>query len=111
MIKIEKMIPGGQALGTNAEGKKIFFWNALPSEDITDFKTTKIKSNFNEAVALEIINESKYRANPKDEHFLSTSPWQIIDYNYELKIKQSLIVEIFREHGINLETGVCPLFR
>ena len=104
MIKIEKMIPGGQALGTNADGKKIFFWNALPSEDITDFKTTKIKSNFNEAVALEIINESKYRANPKDEHFLSTSPWQIIDYNYELKIKQSLIVEIFREHGINLET-------
>lgn len=104
MIKIEKMIPGGQALGTKTDGKKIFFWNALPGEAVTDFKTTKIKSNFNEAVALKIINESKYRVNPKDKHFLSTSPWQIIDYNYELKVKQSLIVEIFREHGINLET-------
>lgn len=103
MIKIEKIIPGGEALGTNENGKKIFFWNALPGETVEDFKTTKIKSNFEKAVALKIIDESKNRVNPKDTHFLSTSPWQIMDYDYELKTKQSLVVEIFREHGITIE--------
>ena len=104
MVKIEKIIPGGEALGVKDDGKKIFFWNALPGETVEDFRTTKIKSNFEEAVALKIINESPSRVNPKDPCFLSTSPWQIIDYEYELELKKSLFVEIFREHGIKIET-------
>ncbi|MBR0242845.1 class I SAM-dependent RNA methyltransferase [Candidatus Saccharibacteria bacterium] len=104
MVKIEKIIPGGEALGVKDDGKKIFFWNALPGETVEDFRTTKIKSNFEEAVALKIINESPSRVNPKDSCFLSTSPWQIIDYEYELELKKSLVVEIFREHGIKIET-------
>ena len=104
MVKIEKIIPGGQALGTEESGKKIFFWNALPDEVVTDFRATKTKANFTEAVALKIINESKFRVNPRDEHFLSTSPWQIIDHNFELELKKSLVVEIFREHGIKIDS-------
>ena len=104
MIQVEKIIPGGEALGVKEDGKKIFFWNALPGETVENFKTTKIKSNFEEAVALKIINESPYRVNPKDVCFLSTSPWQILDYHYELELKKSLIVEIFREHNIQIET-------
>lgn len=103
MIKVEKIIPGGEALGVKEDGKKIFFWNALPDEAVTDFMTTKIKSNFEKAVALKIINQSNHRVNPKDDCFLSTSPWQIIDYPYELQLKKSLIVEIFREHGIEID--------
>lgn len=103
MIKVEKIIPGGQALGTEESGKKIFFWNALPGETVDEFKATKIKANFTEAVALKIINESKSRVNPKDDCFLSTSPWQIMNFNYELELKKSLVVENFREHGIKIE--------
>ncbi len=103
MIKVEKIIPGGQALGTEESGKKIFFWNALPGETVDEFKATKIKANFTEAVALKIINESKSRVNPKDDCFLSTSPWQIVNYDYELELKKSLVVENFREHGIKIE--------
>ena len=104
MIKIEKIIPGGEALGTNENGKKIFFWNALPGETVEEFRTTKIKANFEEAVALKILDENHHRVNPKDPHFLSTSPWQIMDYDYELELKQALIVEIFREHNIDIDT-------
>ena len=104
MIKIEKIVPGGEALGTNEDGKKIFFWNALPDEIVEAFETTKIKSSFENAIALKITNPSKFRTEPKDSHFLSTSPWQIMSYDYELELKQALIVEIFREHGINIET-------
>ncbi|MBR5046554.1 class I SAM-dependent RNA methyltransferase [Candidatus Saccharibacteria bacterium] len=104
MIKIDKIIPGGQALGTEDSGKKVFFWNALPGELVTDYKITKTKSSFLEAIALNVENPSKHRVASKDECFLSTSPWQIMDYNYELELKQELVVEIFREHQINIDT-------
>ena len=108
MIKIEKIIPGGMGLGTDLDGKKIFFWNALPGELIEEFDVTKNKSHYQEAIATKIKEPSKFRAEPKDICFLSTSPWQIIDYNYELQLKQSLVVEIFREHNIKIDTP--PIF-
>lgn len=103
MIKVEKFIPGGQALGSDPEGKKIFFWNALPGETVTDFEITKNKSSYMEAIATSVSNPSKYRVEPKDKHYLSTSPWQILDYSYELKQKSLLVQEIFREHQIDIE--------
>ena len=102
MIKVEKFIPGGQALGTSPEGKKIFFWNALPGETVTDFKITKNKSSYAEAIATTIKNPSPHRAEPRDECYLSTSPWQILDYKYELEQKSLLVQEIFREHHIDI---------
>ena len=101
-IEITKLIPGGQALGTHEDGRKIFFWNALPGEGVTDYLVTKKKSHYYEAVATTIVNPSPYRVEPKDSCYLSTSPWQILDYNYELKQKQSLVQEVFREHQINI---------
>ncbi len=103
MIKVEKIIPGGQALGTLDSGKKIFFWNALPGEIVEEYDITKQKSHFIEAIATKISNPSKYRVSPHDECYLSTSPWQIINYNYELALKQDIVTEIFREHQIDIK--------
>ena len=102
MIKVEKFIPGGQALGTSPEGKKIFFWNALPGETVLEYEITKNKSSYAEAIATSIKNPSKYRVEPRDDFYLSTSPWQILDYNYELEQKSLLVQEIFREHKIDI---------
>lgn len=96
------MIPGGQSLATSEDGKKFFFWNALPGEEVLEYKITKNKSSYAEAIATSIKNPSPYRTKPKDPCFLATSPWQIMDYNYELSEKQSLVVELFREHGITI---------
>ena len=103
MIRVEKVIPGGEALGTAPNGKKIFFWNALPGELVAEYKTTKVKSSFEKAIALEISNPSSHRIDPEDAYYLSTSPWQIMDYKYELALKQELVVEIFREHQIKID--------
>ena len=103
MIKIEKIIPGGMGLGTDSNGKKIFFWNALPGEIVTEHDVTKHKSSYSEAIATKIENHSPHRVEPLDPCFLSTSPWQIMHYDYELLQKQELVVEIFREHGINID--------
>ena len=102
MVHVDKVIPGGQALGTLEDGRKIFFWNALPGEDVSEYEIVKKKSHYYEAIATKIENPSEFRTNPKDPCFLSTSPWQIIDWDYENQLKTELVVEIFREHQINI---------
>ena len=102
MVHVDKVIPGGQALGTLEDGRKIFFWNALPGEDVSEYGIVKKKSHYYEAIATKIENPSEFRTNPKDPCFLSTSPWQIIDWDYENQLKTELVVEIFREHQIDI---------
>ncbi len=103
MIKVEKIIPGGQAIGTHEDGRKIFFWNALPGEVVKQYEITKKKSHYYEAIATELENLSDFRVQPEDSCYLATSPWQILDFDYENKLKAELIVEIFREHHIDIE--------
>ena len=102
MVHVDKIIPGGQALGTLEDGRKIFFWNALPGEDVSEYEIVKKKSHYYEAIATKIENPSEFRTNPKDPCFLSTSPWQIIGWDYENQLKTELVVEIFREHQIDI---------
>lgn len=101
-MKIEKIVPGGQGLGTNEDGKKVFLWNALPGEEVVEFEITKKKSKYLEGVATKISRKSEYRVAPKDECFLSTSPWQIFDYDFELKTKAEIVQEVFRQSGIEV---------
>ncbi|MBR3228941.1 class I SAM-dependent RNA methyltransferase [Candidatus Saccharibacteria bacterium] len=103
-VFVEKIVPGGEALGQLKSGKKIFFWGALPHETVLEYIVLKNKSSYTKALATKISNYSEYRAKPKDKCFLSTSPWQIINYDYELQLKQELVVEMFREHSLILPT-------
>lgn len=100
-VKIDKLIPGGQAITTLADGKKAFLWNALPGEIVEEIKITKEKSRYIEGIAMKITQPSAKRITPRDGCYLSTSPWQILDYNYELEQKSILLKEILRQHQIN----------
>ncbi len=98
--KIEKLVPGGQGLATLDDGKKAFLWNALPGEEV-EFKITKNKKSYCEGIATKIIKASPTRIQPKDDCYLATSPWQIIDYSEELAQKQLLVEECFRQQHIS----------
>ena len=103
IAKFDKITPGGQALGTLENGKKIFAWGVLPNET-AKIQITKSKSSFIEGFAAEIFENSPERIEPKDkDSFLSTSPWQIFDFDFEQKIKQELIFESFRQEKIKLK--------
>lgn len=109
-IEIEKLIPGGQALGTLENGKKIMLWGALPGEIVNTVRITKEKSSYVEGVAEEIAKKSQYRIKPKDECYLATSPWQIMTYEYELEQKFAILEEIYRQAKINLnEVKINPV--
>ena len=100
--KIEKLIPGGQGIATLDSGIKAFFWNALPGETVLEYRITKKKSSYLEAIAEKIADPSPFRVKPRDDCFLSTSPWQIMTYDYELEQKRLILLEIFRQNNIEI---------
>lgn len=102
MIHVDSLIPGGQAIGTMPDGRKVFFWNALPGEMVKEYDITKKKSHYCEAIATNVENVSPYRVKPLDPCYLSTSPWQILHWDYENQQKSALVAEIFREHHIDI---------
>ncbi len=102
---VDRFVPGGQGIATLENGKKAFVWGALPEEDIK-FETTKSKSSYCEGIITKILKASPERIAPKDPCFLSTSPWQILNYDFELKSKQELVAECFRQQ--HLDVKVLP---
>jgi 23S rRNA (uracil1939-C5)-methyltransferase len=95
-IKIERIAPTGQGVATLESGKKIFLWNTLPEEEVKVYKLSKKKNSFDEGIALEFTKTSDSRIEPKDKHFLSTSPWQIMSDKTELNLKHNIIKELYR---------------
>lgn len=101
-LRLEKIVGGGQAIGTLSDGRKAFVWGGLPGELVT-IRVTKKKSHFIEGIVTEIIEKSPERITPKDENsYLSTSPWQIMPMSSEQFQKISLIEEAFSLHNITL---------
>ncbi len=108
-LKIEKLVPGGQGIGTLPDGKKIFLWNALPGEVISEIEITKTKSHYVEGVATQVVKKSEKRIAPRDDCYLSTSPWQVLDYHYELEEKHAILKEIFRQHELNFSGEIAKV--
>ena len=101
-LRLEKIVGGGQAIGTLDDGRKAFVWGGLPKELVT-IRVTKKKSHFVEGIVTKIIEKSPERITPKDENsYLSTSPWQIMPMSSEQSYKASLIEEAFLLHNITL---------
>ncbi|MDO4759286.1 MAG: RsmD family RNA methyltransferase [Candidatus Saccharibacteria bacterium] len=94
-----KFVNGGQVLvqpHPDTANKTGFFWNALPGEQIIEFQILKTKSQYFEAVATKLKQLSPKRIQPKDDHFLANSPWQILDYYFELSQKHLILQELFQ---------------
>ena len=105
-LTLEKIVGGGQALGTLADGRKCFVWGGLPSETVT-VRITKKKSHLVEAVVEEIISPNPDRIQPRDlDSYLSTSPWQIMPLEVEQTYKAQLIDDAFALHGVALPAAI-----
>lgn len=97
-VTIDKLVHGGQGLGSSADGKKVFAWNALPGERVL-VEARKNKKNYLEGTATQVLSPSADRIEVKDEAYLSTSPWQMMRFEAENRHKASILEETFsREH-------------
>ncbi len=105
-IHLDKIVGGGQALGTLADGRKCFVWGGLPGETVT-VRITKKKSHFVEAIVEKVISPSPDRIRPHDpDSYLSTSPWQIMPLEIEQAYKRQLIDDAFTLHNVTLPAAI-----
>ena len=105
-LRLQKIVGGGQALGTLPDGRKLFVWGGLPGE-LVMVQLIKKKSSFAEGVVTEVLEPSSERVAPKDPgSYLSTSPWQIMHFRAEQRYKAELIKEAFELHAIPFPRNV-----
>lgn len=104
-VVIDKLVHGGQALSTLSDGRKVLVWNALPGEKVA-ISLTKSKSKYAEAIAETILEPSKFRTIPKDDAFLSTSPWQIMSFAAENTYKQQILTETFTREKVEYKSKI-----
>jgi 23S rRNA (uracil1939-C5)-methyltransferase len=100
-VRIDKLVHGGQGIGTLADGRKVFAWNALPGERVR-LRLTKKKRDWAEGIVEEVLEPSPDRIEPVDEAYLSTSPWQIMSVPSENRAKKEILVETFERAGVSV---------
>lgn len=98
-VRIEKLVHGGQGFAKLSNGKKVFVWGVLPNE-LVRVKVTKKRSDYCEAEVQDILEPSKDRIKPKDEAYMSTSPWQITSWESENKYKQQVLSETMQREKV-----------
>lgn len=105
-VTLDRIIGGGQTIGTLESGKKALLWGGLPGETVTA-QVTRKKSSFVEGYVTEVEKTSAERIEPRDAgSYLSTSPWQIMNFEAESHYKSALIEEAFEMHDIVLPTPI-----
>ena len=101
-VKLDVIIGGGQAIGTLESGKKLMTWGGLPGETVV-VQPTKSKKSFMEGYVNDVLVASPERVDPLDpDSYLSTSPWQIMNFRTEQQTKALLIAEAFGMHDVVL---------
>jgi 23S rRNA (uracil1939-C5)-methyltransferase len=100
-VTIEKLVHGGQGLGTLPDGRKVFVWGALPGEKVA-VQVIKGKRSYAEAIAETIIEASPLRIAPREENYLATSPWQILPLEAENDYKHRIVTELFTQAHVPL---------
>lgn len=102
ILQLSDIIGGGQAIGTLESGQKCLVWGGLPSETVR-VQVTKKKSNYLEGYVTEVITPSVNRIESRDDaSYMSTSPWQIMNFAFENSYKERLIDDAFKLHKVPL---------
>ncbi|MBC7364176.1 MAG: 23S rRNA (uracil(1939)-C(5))-methyltransferase RlmD [Candidatus Aminicenantes bacterium] len=92
-IRIEKIVYPGRSLARQ-EGKIIFTNEGLPGE-LVEVEILKEKKNYLEARTTSILEPSAERQPALCEHYRVCSPYQIMTYDLELRVKKEQLQEIF----------------
>ncbi|SNV43495.1 23S rRNA (uracil-C(5))-methyltransferase RlmCD [Chryseobacterium taklimakanense] len=99
-IKLTSAGAKGVAVGKTEEGKTVLVSGAVPG-DVVNARVKKAKSKYFEAEAVEILERSPYRVEPKCIHFgvCGGCKWQNLSYEKQLDFKESEVVNNIRRIG------------
>lgn len=90
----------GISVGKTDEGKTVLVSGAVPG-DLVNARVKKSKSNYFDAEAIEIIEKSPFRVEPKCMHFgvCGGCKWQNLSYEKQLHIKQDEVFNNIKRIG------------
>lgn len=90
----------GVSIGRTEEGKTVIVSGAVPG-DLVNARVKKSKSNYFEAEAVEILEKSPFRVEPKCQHFgvCGGCKWQNLSYDKQLQIKQDEVFNHIKRIG------------
>jgi 23S rRNA (uracil1939-C5)-methyltransferase len=99
-LRIDSLNPEGWGVGV-VENKTFWILNALPGE-LVEAELFRRRKGIYFGRANHILESNPHRLEPKESHFTASSPWQIMDLEYENQIKRNLIVNSLQSHSIEL---------
>ena len=99
-ISFEKIVADGQAMGY-LDGRAVFATGPLPGE-VADVTLARSKPTWASAACDHIVTPSPHRGAPQEAHYMSCSPWQGVDYGYQLELKRTMLAELFSRPELNL---------
>ena len=108
--QIEKFSHDGRGIA-RIEGKTTFIQNALPDETVT-FQYTRKKRDFDEGMALSVIEASPNRVEPQCPHYslCGGCSLQHLDSQAQIHEKQALLLDVLARIGhVQPETILPPL--
>ncbi len=91
-LRIEKIVYPGRSLGLY-ERQVVFTDEGLPGE-LVRVEILAKRKNFLEAKTVEILEPVPDRIEPRCSHYRACSPYQIMTYELETKIKSGQLAEI-----------------
>ena len=97
-LRIEKIVYPGRSLGLD-ERQVVFTDEGLPGE-LVRVEILAKRKNFLEAKTVEILEAAPGRIEPRCSHYRACSPYQIMTYELETKIKSGQLVEILSRFKI-----------
>jgi 23S rRNA (uracil1939-C5)-methyltransferase len=108
-LKLERLSGEGKAVARH-DGMVFFVEKAVPG-DLVRARITKLKKNFADARAVEILTPSPLRVTPKCKHFgvCGGCSWQNLSYEAQLHFKRRLVVDAFERIGGVADPAVHPV--
>lgn len=99
-IKLTSAGAKGVAVGKTEEGKTVLVTGAVPG-DVVNARVRKAKSKYFEAEAVEILEKSKDRVEPKCVHFgvCGGCKWQNLSYEKQLEFKHDEVYNNLKRIG------------
>lgn len=98
-LKIQSLSHDGRGIA-NSDGKKTFIFGALPNEKVT-FQYLKKHNNYDEGMAIEILEPSLDRINPECPHFpiCGGCSLQHLKHVKQISFKINMLQEILQHFG------------
>jgi 23S rRNA (uracil1939-C5)-methyltransferase len=95
IVNFEKIGHNGVTIG-RFNNKIVFTYGVLPFERAR-IRVYQERKNFIKGEPIEIIEPSSFRIKPREDHYLSCSPWQVFDYHYQVLEKKKILTNIFND--------------